>query len=408
VNPRGAAVSCGRGATVSGRSWRVVWRAVLVAALLLLAGSPLWAQAPPEAIEYYARDAVGSVRIVFDVQGNVLGRSDYLPFGETWNQSGALPRQRFTGQARDGEAGLDDFNARAYQPLFGRFTRPDPISGNVYAPQSWNAYAYVQNRPLVATDPSGMQTYYLPYNPLPPTLGEGQVMAWVWLRFHLLGNSFYSYDGEFDGLERGGGLGGGKKQQPGDGDVVVGDTGDSGNGKSGNTGTSTGTGTGTGDGQKKKQEDDLKDRMRCAARFSDTHSLAAGFSAVTGVSQDNLLVSAFLGSDASTISDLYTGPDRLQVAVSEGKEQATEWGAKGLVGRVVGNLPDPTVKGLDALGTVALRQSPGGTFYAVGSTSPTIASSLFGKTIGKGFAVFSGGKAIWDGLTYGAGWISCQ
>jgi hypothetical protein len=38
------------------------------------------------------------VRLVFDAQGNVKGRSDYLPFGETFNQTGALPRQRFTGQ----------------------------------------------------------------------------------------------------------------------------------------------------------------------------------------------------------------------------------------------------------------------------------------------------------------------
>ena len=94
------------------------------------------------------------MRIVFDAQGNVLGRSDYLPFGETWNQRGTLPRRRFTGQARDGAAGLDDFNARAYQPLFGRFTRPDPISGNVFEPQSWNAYGYVQNRPSVYKDPT--------------------------------------------------------------------------------------------------------------------------------------------------------------------------------------------------------------------------------------------------------------
>ena len=40
-------------------------------------------------------------RLVFTPTGQVLGRSDYLPFGESLNQTGALPRQRFTGQQRD-------------------------------------------------------------------------------------------------------------------------------------------------------------------------------------------------------------------------------------------------------------------------------------------------------------------
>jgi RHS repeat-associated protein len=88
------------------------------------------------------------------------------------NQSGALPRQRFTGQARDGEAGLDDFNARAYQPLFGRLTRPDPVSGSLFAPQSWNAYAYVRNRPLVATDPSGMMAFFISYIDIWPRFND--------------------------------------------------------------------------------------------------------------------------------------------------------------------------------------------------------------------------------------------
>jgi RHS repeat-associated protein len=388
-----------RGAAVRG----LFWAAMLLVGTVRVA----WAQAPPEAIEYYARDAVGSVRIVFDAQGNVLGRSDYLPFGETWNQSGALPRQRFTGQARDGEAGLDDFNARAFQPLFGRFTRPDPVSGNVYSPQSWNAYAYVQNRPLVATDASGMQMAYLPWTP-PISVEESYERVWGWLRFYLLGNTFYGSDGEFDGLERGGGPGGGKKQQTGDGDVVVGDTGDSGNGNSGNNGTGTGTSTGTGTGQGKKQGDDLDDRMRCAARFSDAHSLAAGFSAITGVSQNNFLVSAFLGSDASTISDLYTGPDRVQVAWDEGEDRATEWAAKGLAVRVVGNLPDPTATGLAAFGTATVRETPGGVAYVARWTKPTVASGVLGGAAGKLFAASTAFKWAWDGATYVAGLVHCR
>jgi hypothetical protein len=71
----------------------------------LVAATPAaHAQTPPEEIEYYATDALGSVRIVFKANVEVIGRSAYLPFGETLNQSGALPRQRFTGQERDPSA----------------------------------------------------------------------------------------------------------------------------------------------------------------------------------------------------------------------------------------------------------------------------------------------------------------
>jgi hypothetical protein len=57
---------------------RVVW---WVAALLLAAPLPAMAQPPTEVVEYYAIDAVGSVRVVFDASGNILGRMDYAPFG---------------------------------------------------------------------------------------------------------------------------------------------------------------------------------------------------------------------------------------------------------------------------------------------------------------------------------------
>ncbi len=60
-----------------------------------------------------------------------------------------LPRQRFTGQERDGVAGLDDFNARSLQMRTGRMSSPDPLFGNALVnPQRWNRYAYGLNNPL--------------------------------------------------------------------------------------------------------------------------------------------------------------------------------------------------------------------------------------------------------------------
>jgi RHS repeat-associated protein len=72
--------------------------------------------------------------------------------------SGNLPTQRFTGQQRDAEEGLDYFGARYYASRSGRFTTVDPamdIDAALVDPQRWNRYAYALNNPLKFTDPDG-------------------------------------------------------------------------------------------------------------------------------------------------------------------------------------------------------------------------------------------------------------
>jgi RHS repeat-associated protein len=103
------------------RSARLATVTVLVA--LAFASS---AQAQ-EVVEYYGTDALGSVRVVFDATGAVVARADYLPYGEELAAAGPMPSEHFTGQARDGEAGMDYFHARQYQPRTGRFNAVDPI-----------------------------------------------------------------------------------------------------------------------------------------------------------------------------------------------------------------------------------------------------------------------------------------
>ncbi len=109
-----------------------------------------------EAVEYYGYDAIGSVRVVFDAAGTVVGRSEFLPFGDEWLTSSNMPVNRFTGQERDPEAGFDYFNARMYQPRAGRFGRVDPVLGGLGNPQRWNRYAYALNNPFGYTDPTGL------------------------------------------------------------------------------------------------------------------------------------------------------------------------------------------------------------------------------------------------------------
>lgn len=109
-----------------------------------------------EVIEYYGTDVLGSIRVVFDANGNVISRADYLPFGEELATTGPMPAEHFTGQARDGEAGMDYLHARQYQPRTGRFNAVDAIYAGLFDPQQWNRYAYARNNPLRFVDPTGL------------------------------------------------------------------------------------------------------------------------------------------------------------------------------------------------------------------------------------------------------------
>jgi RHS repeat-associated protein len=135
------------------RGLREVMLVGAVALCLLVAAAPVSAQ---ETVEYYGTDPLGSVRVVFDQSGSVIARADYLPFGEEVAAPGPTPAERFTGQARDGEVGLDYLHARMFSPRLGRFTTFDPATPNIGAPQQWNRYSYVSNSPLAFVDPSGL------------------------------------------------------------------------------------------------------------------------------------------------------------------------------------------------------------------------------------------------------------
>ncbi len=87
---------------------------------------------------YYSTDHLGSVRMVSDQNGQVQGRHDYLPFGEEVgaNQANRTSQwgpvsdvtEKFTGQVRDSESGMDYFNARYFTATLGRFNSVDPGS----------------------------------------------------------------------------------------------------------------------------------------------------------------------------------------------------------------------------------------------------------------------------------------
>jgi RHS repeat-associated protein len=103
---------------------------------------------------YIVADHLGTTRALADASGNITDVLAYDSFGNV--TSGQAPtRYSYTGREVDSDTGLIYYRARWYDPQTGRFAGEDPIrfEGGV------NFYAYVDNRPLRYTDPSGLQRY---------------------------------------------------------------------------------------------------------------------------------------------------------------------------------------------------------------------------------------------------------
>lgn len=73
---------------------------LMLAALIAL---PAAASAQSEVVEYYGLDQLGSVRVIFDAQGNVVDRMDYGPFGENLRAAIKFPVEQLAQLTRDGE-----------------------------------------------------------------------------------------------------------------------------------------------------------------------------------------------------------------------------------------------------------------------------------------------------------------
>jgi len=106
-----------------------------------------------DTIFYYDHDDwLGTERARTDLTGTVCEQIASLPFGD--NQTitstcGDLSPLHFTGKERDGESGLDNFEARYYGSSLGRFMTPDwaarptAVPYAVFGdPQSLNLYGY--------------------------------------------------------------------------------------------------------------------------------------------------------------------------------------------------------------------------------------------------------------------------
>jgi RHS repeat-associated protein len=365
-------------------------RVLLAVGVCLALASPVRAQS--ETVEYYATDAVGSVRVVFNANGNILGRMDYAPFGGELSGGTNLPDQRFAGLFRDGEAGLDYAQARSYQVRTGRFNAPDPVYAGMFNPQGWNRYAYALNSPHVYVDPTGLQNCVLSSGRLgfcsgtagtQPSSPERPDLPWGWSGAG--GDGFFMVDVLGLDVDVSGGGGGG------DQDSVP------------NPNPSPNPNPNP---DPEEPEMDLikaawkrtKRVMRCAAATSNTISIASYLGGFGGTKAGQILG----GNDIAAFSDLIAGDDRGQSAVDVGISNPSKWNVISLAARLGLAVPIPV--------RFEIAQNSAGTWYARSSASTVgqaLAKTSAGKALAVGVALYTIPKLGYDLGTYGGSMYHC-
>ncbi|MFY9587950.1 MAG: RHS repeat-associated core domain-containing protein, partial [Actinomycetota bacterium] len=137
---------------------------------------------------YYLHDSIGSVVNLTSASGAAQWTYRYQPFGlaktETQNDPGAPANlMRFTGELYDTATSLYHLRARQYDPTIGRFLQTDPMEPAIKDPFV-AAYVYVNNRPTMMVDPSGMRGLFeggpfpLAIIQLPPFIPP--ILPWQW------------------------------------------------------------------------------------------------------------------------------------------------------------------------------------------------------------------------------------
>jgi RHS repeat-associated protein len=111
---------------------------------------------PPTLIRYQFGNQLGSAMLELDAEARIISYEEYTPYGSTTyqavrSQTETPKRYRYSGKERDEETGLYYHGARYYACWLGRWISCDPsgVKGGL------NLYAYVEARPIIATDPTG-------------------------------------------------------------------------------------------------------------------------------------------------------------------------------------------------------------------------------------------------------------
>jgi RHS repeat-associated protein len=117
---------------------------------------------------YYFTDQINSSRVIAEIPSGgstytLCYDGDFYPFGGEDVFTNTCPQNyKWTGKERDAETGTDDFDARYYSPVYGRFLSADwsavPVAvpyANLTNPQTLNLYAIVRDNPESFADLDG-------------------------------------------------------------------------------------------------------------------------------------------------------------------------------------------------------------------------------------------------------------
>jgi RHS repeat-associated protein len=106
------------------------------------AGTALW----------FHHDQLGSTTTLTSTTGATVQSYAYDPYGQRTSAAPTVENPfQFAGQYTDAKTGLQDLRARYYDPATGQFLSRDPLEDTTLHP-----YAYADNDPTNATDPSGL------------------------------------------------------------------------------------------------------------------------------------------------------------------------------------------------------------------------------------------------------------
>ena len=152
-------------------------------------------------ITYLHHDFAGSVIGATDINGAVLWKEDYKPYGERVQNDplAAGNRQFFTGKPLDADTGLSYMGARYYDPAMGRFMGVDPVDFKEDNLHSFNRYAYANNNPYKFVDPDGRQAvgaYFPNMEAEFKTFQDGLVSAYTQVALMAAGEGIFAARGE--------------------------------------------------------------------------------------------------------------------------------------------------------------------------------------------------------------------
>ncbi|WP_439583232.1 DUF6443 domain-containing protein [Dyadobacter bucti] len=109
--------------------------------------------------DYYLKDHLNNVRVVFNDLGKIVQRTDYYPFGleidrnnpvQTPGARNGVNRYLFNGIEKQPETGIYQARFRGIDPALGRWMQIDPKPD-----QSMSPYTAMNNNPIRFTDPLG-------------------------------------------------------------------------------------------------------------------------------------------------------------------------------------------------------------------------------------------------------------